>query len=278
MNKSIGFVGLGEMGVPMALNLQKSGFQVFAYDINKSIYEKLRQKGIICCDSIKEVAKNSDQAVISMVRTANQTENVVFGEEGIVSADRQGLTIIIMSTLEPTTVKELDERVEKIGLHLVDAPVSGGQFGAEDATLSIMTAGVEDKVQKCNQYFQAMGENILYFGKDSGAGQSAKLVNNLILGINLTGMIEGIRFGQKCSLPEDEILKLLSVSTGNSWVVNHWDVVSKWKPDSTLGALHKDLMAVIKECSKEQFSLPLGELTSNLLIDSMNVLHKELVK
>ena len=276
MDKSIGFVGLGEMGVPMALNLQKSGFQVFAYDLNQSIYEKLRQKGIICCDSIKEVAENSDEAVISMVRTANQTENVIFGEEGIVSANKQGLTIIIMSTLEPTTVKELDEKVEKMGLHLVDAPVSGGQFGAEAATLSIMTAGAEDIVQKCNRYFQAMGKNIFYFGKECGAGQSAKLANNLIVGINLTGTIEGTRFGQKYSLPKDELLKLISVSTGNSWVVDHWDEVSKWKPDGTLGALYKDLMAVIKECSKGQFSLPLAELTSSLLIGSMKALQKEL--
>ena len=121
-----------------------------------------------------------------------------------------------------------------------------------------------------------MGKNIFYFGQESGAGQSAKLANNLIVGINLTGTIEGIRFGQKYSLPKDELLKLISVSTGNSWVVNHWGEVSKWKPDGTLGDLYKDLMAVIKECSKDHFSLPLGALTSSLLIDSMKALQKEL--
>ncbi|SMQ81809.1 3-hydroxyisobutyrate dehydrogenase [Bacillus sp. OV166] len=276
MSDKIGFIGLGEIGLPIAINLQKSGFKVFAYDTNEKALKTAQQQGIICCDSIKEVAENSDGSIISLVRTAEQTKDVIFGEQGITSADKRGLTIIIMSTLDPTTVKELDEKVEKMGFHLVDAPVSGGKSGAETATLSIMTSGAEDVVKKCNRYFEAVGENIFYFGKESGAGQSAKLVNNLIVGINVTGMAEGLRFGQKYSLPQDEILKLLSVSTGSSWVVNHWGEVSKWKPEATLGALYKDLMAIIKECSKNQLSLPLGALTSSLLIDSMDVLHREI--
>src|SRR4051794_33990852 len=95
MGKAIGFVGLGAIGLPMALNLQKSGFQVYAYDLNQGIYEKLQQQGIICCSSIKEVAEKSYDAVISMVRTAAQTESVIWGEEGIISVDKKGLAIIV---------------------------------------------------------------------------------------------------------------------------------------------------------------------------------------
>ncbi|NOU74543.1 hypothetical protein GC098_24625 [Paenibacillus sp. LMG 31458] len=93
-----------------------------------------------------------------MVRTAAQTDSVIFGEEGIASADKQGLAIIVMGTLDPSVMKELEEKVEEKGFYLVDAPVSGGLSGAEAATLSIMTAGKEEVVQKCLPYFQAMGK------------------------------------------------------------------------------------------------------------------------
>ncbi|MFD4819854.1 NAD(P)-dependent oxidoreductase [Peribacillus butanolivorans] len=271
----IGFVGLGEMGLPMALNLQKSGFQVYAYDINKGIYEKLQQQGIICCGSIKEVAENSDHAVISIVRTVAQTESVIFGEDGIASADKQGLAIIVMSTLDPSTMKELEEKVEDKGFHLIDAPVSGGLSGAQAATLSIMTAGKEEVVQTCMPYFQAMGKNIFSFGNQCGQAQVAKLSNNLVLGINIIGITEALKFGRKNGLPADEILKLLSVSTGDSWVVDNWDEVKDWQPNATLGAVYKDLTAVMKECTKKQLSLPFGGLALHVLIDSMSAMNRD---
>lgn len=271
----IGFVGLGEMGLPMALNLQISGFQVYAYDINQGIYGELQQKGIICCDSIKEVAEHSDHAVISMVRTAAQTESVIFGEEGIVSANKPGLAIIVMSTLDPSTMKEIEEKVEEKGYYLVDAPVSGSLSGAQGATLSIMTAGKEEIVQKCMPYFQAMGKNFFNFGSQCGAAQVAKLSNNLVLGINIIGVSEALRFAGKYDLPIDEVLNLLSVSTGGSWVVNNWDEVKKYKPDATLGAINKDLTAVMKASSKNYLSLPFGELALQLLVESMDAVNRD---
>lgn len=272
MSEKVGFIGLGEMGLPMAINLQKSGYQVFAYDVNQSSYEMLRQNSIVCCDSIKEVTENSDQAVISIVRNAQQTEMVIFGEQGIISAGKQGLVIIIMSTLDPLTMSQLGEQVEKTGNHLVDAPVSGAKSGAEAATLTIMASGKEYVVQKCKPYFQAMGKNIFYFGSQLGSAQAAKLANNLMLAINMVGCTEGLRFAQKYSLPLDEFLKLLSVSTGNSWVVQNWNAVKNWwenyQPNTTLDIVYKDLFAIIRECSNTHFSLPLGGLTFHLLMDA----------
>ena len=276
MVKAIGFVGLGAIGLPMALNLQKSGFQVYAYDLNQSIYEKLQQQGIICCGSIREVAENADDAVISMVRTAAQTESVIWGEEGIVSSDKKGLAIIVMSTLDPSTMKELEGKVEEKGFYLVDAPVSGGLSGAEAATLSIMTAGKEEVVQKCMPYFQAMGKKFFNFGSQCGLAQAAKLSNNLVFGINLIGVTEALKFGRENGLPTDEIIKLLSVSTGDSWIVNNWDEVEKFKPEDSLGAVYKDLTAVMNECTKKQLSLPFGGLALHVVMDSMNVVNSDL--
>lgn len=276
MVKAIGFVGLGAIGLPMALNLQKSGFQVYAYDVNQGIYEKLQQQGIICCGSIKEVAENSDDAVISMVRTAAQTESVIWGEEGLVSSDKKGLAIIVMSTLDPSTMKELEGKVEEKGFYLVDAPVSGGLSGAEAATLSIMTAGKEEVVQKCMPYFQAMGKKFFNFGSQCGLAQAAKLSNNLVFGINLIGVTEALKFGRENGLPTDEMIKLLSVSTGDSWIVNNWDEVKKFKPEDSLGAVYKDLTALMNECTKKQLSLPFGGLALHVVMDSMNVVNSDL--
>jgi 3-hydroxyisobutyrate dehydrogenase len=270
MSEKIGFVGLGEMGLPMAINLQQSGYQVCAFDINQSAYQFLEKQGIVCCKSVREAAENSDNVVISMVRNAQQTESVIFGENGITSSGKPGLIIIVMSTLDFSTMSRLAERVEQSGYQVVDAPVSGAKSGAEAATLTIMTAGRETVVQQCYPYFKAMGKNIFYFGSQFGSAQAAKLANNLILAINMVGCTEGLRFAEKYNLPTDEFLKLLSVSTGNSWVVQNWETVRKWwenyQPNTTLDIVYKDLLAIIQECSNTHFSLPLGGLTFHLLM------------
>ena len=275
MSKKVGFVGLGEMGLPMALHLQKSGFQVYAFDINQSNHETLQQNGIICCDSIKEVTENSDQAVISMVRTADQTEDVIFGELGITSVDKQGMTIIVMSTIDPTSMRELEEKVEKRGFYLVDAPVSGKLPGAEAATLTIMTSGRKEIVENCKPYFQAMGKSIFYFGNQCGSGQAAKLTNNLVHAINVVGCLEGLKFGREYNLSTEDILKVLSVSSGSSWVVDNWENVKSSTRETSLGALYKDLTSVLKECSYTQVSLPLGALTTHRLFDAFDEENRE---
>lgn len=279
MLEKVGFIGLGEMGLPMALNLQKSGYNVFAYDINKSMYPELQKKGVTCCNSIREVAENSDHAVISVVRDASQTEAVIFGENGIISAKKKNLIIIVMSTLDPYTINQLAEKVEKSDCQLVDAPISGAKSGAENATLTIMTAGPEKAIKRCQPYFKGMGKNIFYFGEQLGAGQAAKLANNLMLAINMVGCTEGLKFANKYNLPLEEFIKLLNVSTGNSWVVQNWDVVKKWweeyRPNSTLDIVYKDLFAIIRECSKTQFSLPLGGLTFHLLMNAWEKITKQ---
>ncbi|NOU74544.1 NAD-binding protein [Paenibacillus sp. LMG 31458] len=119
------------------------------------------------------------------------------------------------------------------------------------------------------------GEKILNFGNQCGLAQVAKLSNNLVLGINIIGVTEALKFGRKNGLPADEILKLLSVSTGDSWVVNNWDAVKKYRPEATLGNVYKDLTAVIRECSKKQLSLPFGGLALHLLIDSMDAMNRD---
>lgn len=156
MSKKIGFVGLGTMGFPMAVNL-KAGFEVIGYDAFKGVYEKASSAGITMVETLKEVADQSTEAIISMVRDYAQNVDVILGENGLLSARSKGKTIIVMSTLDPETMNGLGEEVEgESDFRLISAAVSGGHSGAEAGTLSIMTSGPEEIVKGFRPYFDAM--------------------------------------------------------------------------------------------------------------------------
>ena len=144
MSKKIGFIGLGTMGFPMAVNLKKAGFEVIGYDAYKGVYEKASAAGFTMVETLKEVVKQADEAIISMVRDYAQTVDVIFGEGGLLTAAPKNKTVIVMSTLDPDTMNELGKEVEEESdLRLISAAVSGGASGAQAGTLSIMTSGSE---------------------------------------------------------------------------------------------------------------------------------------
>jgi 3-hydroxyisobutyrate dehydrogenase len=142
------------MGFPMAVNLKKAGFEVIGYDGFKGVYEKAKAAGIRMVETLKEVAAQADEAMISMVRDHAQNVDIIFGEGGLLSAQPKGKTIIVMSTLDPETMNALGTKVEEESdLRLISAAVSGGASGAQAGTLSIMTSGSEDIVKSCQPYF-----------------------------------------------------------------------------------------------------------------------------
>lgn len=270
MGKKIGFVGLGTMGLPMAVNLQKAGFEVIGYDAFQGSRDKARGAGIRTVDSLREVGDLTDEAIISMVRDYAQNVEIIFGEGGLLSAGSTGKTIIVMSTLDPDSMNELGKKVEgESDFKLISAAVSGGASGAQAGTLSIMTSGAEDIVKSFGPYFDAMGSNTFYYGDRPGNSQVAKLVNNMILGITLNAVAEGLKLAGHYRLPEAEVLKLLHVSTGDSWVVRNWSDVSQWTADTALAVLLKDLKASYNEGIKHNISLPFNALSSVELFNSM---------
>ncbi|MEH7121633.1 NAD(P)-dependent oxidoreductase [Bacillus sp. JJ1773] len=270
MSKKIGFVGLGTMGFPMAVNLMKAGFEVIGYDAFKGVYEKASAAGITMVETLNEVAEQADEAIISMVRDYAQNVDIIFGENAILSAQPKNKTIIVMSTLDPDTMNELGKKVEEESdLKLISAAVSGGASGAQAGTLSIMTAGSETIVKSFQPYFDAIGSNTFYYGEEPGNSQVAKLVNNMILGINMNALAEGLKLGKHYNLPEEEVLNLLKVSTGDSWVARNWSDISEWTADTALAVLLKDLIASYNQGVKHNISLPFNALSSTQLFDSM---------
>ncbi|WP_070121707.1 NAD(P)-dependent oxidoreductase [Bacillus marinisedimentorum] len=270
MSKKIGFVGLGAMGFPMAVNLKKAGFEVIGYDAFKGIYEKANGAGITMADTLKEVAEQADEAIISMVRDYDQNVDIIFGENGLLTAQPKDKTVIVMSTLDPDTMNELGKKVEEESeLKIISASVSGGVPGAEAGTLSIMTSGPETIVESFKGYFDAIGSHTFYYGNKPGNSEAAKLINNMILGININAVAEGLKLANTYDLPEEEILNLLQVSTGDSWVVRNWNDISEWTADTSLGVLITDLKASYNEGLKHNVTLPFNALSSTQLFDSM---------
>lgn len=271
MNKKIGFVGLGTMGFPMAVNLKKAGFEVIGYDAFPAVYPKAEEAGIKMVKTLKEVAELADEAIISMVRDYAQNVDIIFSEAGLLSAQPKGKTIIVMSTLDPQTMNQLSKKVEEESdLHLIDAAVSGGASGAQAGTLSIMTSGSEEIIKSFQPYFDAVGSNTFYYGAEVGNSQAAKLINNLILGINMNAVAEGLKLGAYYNLPEEEVLNLLKVSTGDSWVVQNWNDVSEWTADTALAVLQKDLIASYNQGIQHNIPMPFNALSSTQLFTSMD--------
>ncbi|GAA3312685.1 NAD(P)-dependent oxidoreductase [Arthrobacter ramosus] len=270
MSKKIGFVGLGTMGLPMAVNLNRAGFEVIGYDAFEGSRQKAVAAGITMAETLKDVAEQADDAVVSMVRDYAQNVDVILGEDGLLSADPKDLTIIVMSTLDPDTMNELGGQVEeRAGVKLIAAAVSGGATGAQAGTLSIMTSGAEDVVTAARPYFDAVGSNVFYYGNQPGNSQAAKLVNNLVLGINMNAVAEGLKFGAQYNLPEAELLNLFKVSTGDSWVARNWDSVSEWTADTALAVLLKDLKAAHLKGLEHNIAMPFNALSSTQLFNSM---------
>lgn len=149
------------------------------------------------------------------------------------------------------------------------AAVSGGASGAQAGTLSIMASGSEEIVKSFKPYFDAIGSNTFYYGEEPGNSQVAKLVNNMILGINMNAVAEGLKLANHYGLPQEEVVSLLKVSTGDSWVARNWRDVSEWTADTALAVLLKDLKAAYNEGLKHNVTLPFNALSSIQLFDSM---------
>ena len=256
----VGFIGLGIMGGPMSANLVKAGFQVIGYDASRERCQEALASGVKVAASSAEVAKASTRTVISLVRTWQQTEAAVYAHNGFKEGAREGLDLVVVSTLDPTSMQRLAGDMKAIGVNAVDAPVSGGRTGAEAATLSIMASGPPDVIERTKPLLTAMGKNIYILGDRPGMGQAAKLANQLMLGVNMLGAYEGLAIAKRHGVDEDQLMELLSVSTGGSWVTKNWERIRAfWKdPESynDLAIITKDLRSALKEGDELELSMP----------------------
>jgi 3-hydroxyisobutyrate dehydrogenase len=214
MADTIGFIGLGNMGGPMALNLAKAGFALLVHDIDTAKLPALVAAGAEVADSSAAVAARCHRT-ICMVETTAQAEAVILGETGIIQSARQGDIVACMSTIDPLAAQRIAARLAEKGVAMVDAPVSGGTHGAAAGTLSVIVGGPAETFAACEDIFKAMGKNVFHVG-GLGHGLAMKLINNMLGQITTVAIAEALVFGKKAGLDPRKIYEVVSVSTGNS--------------------------------------------------------------
>jgi 3-hydroxyisobutyrate dehydrogenase len=218
---NIGFIGLGNMGAPMAVNLVKAGHRVRGYDVNSAAVQKLAAAGVEPTGSASEAARGAD-LVITMLPAGEHVRQVWLHQGGLIEAVKDTAPLLIdCSTIDVESARTVADAAGKAGLEMLDAPVSGGVGGATAATLTFMVGGSDTAFARGLPVLQAMGRNIVHAG-GPGAGQAAKICNNMMLAINMIGVCEGFLLARKLGLDWDRLFQVASTSSGQSWALSNY--------------------------------------------------------
>jgi 2-hydroxy-3-oxopropionate reductase len=218
MIKKIGFIGLGIMGNPMATNLMGAGYQVTGYDVDPKAVNAMVEKGAGQASSPKEAAESAD-AIITMLPSDQIVEEVATGKDGALEGMPKGAILVDMSTISPSTAMRVGEKLEENGMEMLDAPVSGGDVGAMEGTLSIMVGGKQEIFERMLPVLQKMGKNVNHVG-DRGAGQVAKAANQIIVALTIEAVAEALIFAKKSGVDPKRVRDALMGGFAQSRVLD----------------------------------------------------------
>ncbi|MEB1609860.1 3-hydroxyisobutyrate dehydrogenase [Xanthomonas campestris pv. campestris] len=268
----IAFIGLGNMGGPMAANLIKAGHQLRVFDLVPAALDAAAAAGAHAASSAHDTLADAE-IVISMLPASRHVEALYLGQAGILAQIPAGTLVIDCSTIAPASARKLAAEAQARGLAILDAPVSGGTAGAAAGSLTFIVGGAAQVLERARPVLQAMGKNIFHVG-DNGAGQVAKLCNNMALGVIMAATGEALALGVAQGLDPAVLSQMMAVSTGRSWateVCNPWPGVLPNAPASRgySGGFGNDLMLkdlglVAESAVQAGVSIPLGELARNL--------------
>lgn len=217
--KSIGFIGIGVMGKSMVRNLMNNGYEVSIYSRTKEKAIDVINEGALWCEDVKSCVKNKD-VIITIVGYPRDVEEVYFGDNGVISSAKEGAYIIDMTTTSPKLATKIYEEAKEKNIFALDAPVSGGDIGAKNATLSIMVGGDSIAFEECKPIFQCLGTNIIYEGK-AGNGQHTKMANQIALAGAIAGVCEAMTYAKKVGLDVETMLNSISKGAAGSWQMSN---------------------------------------------------------
>ncbi|MDR0136860.1 2-hydroxy-3-oxopropionate reductase [Metabacillus idriensis] len=218
MLKNIGFIGLGIMGKPMALNLLSKGYSVTVNDINEKAVQALVQSGAARAESPQKISERCE-VIITMLPASQHVQQVILGENGVLRAANKGSVIIDMSSISPVISKELAEAAAEKGVEMLDAPVSGGEPKAIDGTLAIMAGGKEEVFEKVKDVLYAMGSEVTLVG-GNGSGTTAKLANQVIVNLNIAAMSEALVLAAKAGIDVEKMYQAIRGGLAGSAVLD----------------------------------------------------------
>jgi 3-hydroxyisobutyrate dehydrogenase len=263
---AIGFIGLGNMGLPMARNLLNAGHQVVGFDIVGSALEAAVAAGASRAASASEAAAGSE-VVITMLPEGRHVREVYLGDDGIIARAGPGSLLIDCSTIDVDSARVVNQAAAACGLEVLDAPVSGGVAGAESATLTFMVGGSEAGMARARPILEQMGKAVVHTGP-SGNGQAAKICNNMLLAISMIGVCEAFVLAERLGLPADKLFEVSSRSSGQCWALTSYCPVPglvpsspanrEYRPGFTAAMMAKDLRLAQNAAQSVDAPTPLG--------------------
>ncbi len=260
MIRKIGFIGLGTMGLPMARNLVRAGFDLTVYARRPEPVAEMRALGAHAADAPRAVAENVDM-VITIVTADPDVRAVILGKEGALEGMRSGGVIVDMSTISPMTIQEIARIAGEKGVEVMDAPVSGGDTGAKAGTLTIIAGGRKETFERCRPVFEAMGKNIFHVG-GVGVGQVVKIANQVIGGTILAVVSEALVMGVRAGADPEVLRQVISVSSGNSGLfqarVGDFMLKDQFQPGFMLDLMKKDVGLALEVGRALSVPMPVG--------------------
>ncbi|SPN75185.1 NAD(P)-dependent oxidoreductase [Brochothrix thermosphacta] len=254
---NVGFIGTGVMGTGMIKQLLAKGTAVKVYTRTAERAQKVLDEGATYCETAKELAQQSD-IVFTMVGYPKDVETLYLGTDGILGAASTGTIFIDMTTSSPTLARELSAKASVLGKHVLDAPVSGGDIGAQNGTLSIMVGGERAAFEQVLPLFEKMGKTIVYQG-DAGNGQNAKMVNQIAVAGTMLGVVEALVYAKKMGLDEKTVLESIETGAAGSWTLSNLGpriIADDFEPGFFIKHFVKDMTIASNEAAQNGFELP----------------------
>ena len=275
----ITFIGLGNMGLPMAMNLLKNGHSVTGFDLAEDQVKILTSAGGKSTSDINKTIQTSD-AVITMLPSGKIVKSIFFGDNGIINNAPKNLLLIDSSTIDVETAREVSKEAISKNLRIVDAPVSGGVGGAQSGTLTFMVGGEKESFDSAKEFLDIMGGNIIYAGL-SGNGQAAKICNNMLLGISMIGTAEAFNLAENLGLDAQTFFDISSTASGQCWSMTSYCPVpgpvpsspanNDYKPGFSSALMLKDLRLSQEAASMTTSATPLGANATSIYEEIENL-------
>ncbi len=269
MSKLIAFIGVGNMGCPMAENLMKAGEKIKVFDTSKNKLQIASERNLNVIDKFDDLITGDVETVITMLPEGKHSKEVYLSENGIIKKVSKKCLLIDCSTIDIQTSVEIGKAAKEKGIYMVDAPVSGGVMGAQKATLNIMVGGTKEAFEQALPLLKIMGKNIFHAG-DLGSGNGAKICNNMALGIAMIAASESLMLAKRLNIDIKKVHEIMKNASGNSWPISVYPPLpglidgtpsnNNYRPGFSAGMMNKDLK-LASECAKSvEANTPLGKI------------------
>ena len=269
MSELIAFIGVGNMGLPMAENLMKSGKKIKVFDVSKMTIDIAKEKKLDVVENLDDLITTEVSTVITMLPEGKHSKEVFLGDNGVINKVSKDCLLIDCSTIDIQTSKEIGKKATEKGIQMIDAPVSGGVMGAQKATLNIMVGGSKKAFDLALPLLKIMGKNIFHAG-DLGSGNGAKICNNMSLGIAMIAASESLMLAKRLNIDIKKVHEIMKNASGNSWPISVYPPLpgliegtpsnNNYRPGFSAGMMNKDLK-LANDCAKSvNADTPLGKL------------------